>query len=181
VLFYVVVDAEYDFISAEDGTRHTAKVYGEAMDSADKATNKAMSAAYKYACLQTFCIPTEGDNDADGTTHEVQPEAPPAFDNEAKRITFTDALKRSFQRCQSVAQLMETYEGSKEQLEKMKASRHGSDIAASNALREEYGECLKILKAAEAAGQAPSTARTVEDALKAAPLPASVAADEIRF
>ena len=45
---------------------------GEAMDRSDKATNKAMSAAYKYACFQTFCIPTEGDNDADFTTHEVK-------------------------------------------------------------------------------------------------------------
>jgi hypothetical protein len=41
------------------------------MDSGDKATNKAMSAAFKYACLQAFCIPTEGDNDADATTHVV--------------------------------------------------------------------------------------------------------------
>lgn len=45
--------------------------YGEAFDSADKATNKAMSAAYKYMALQLFCIPTEGDNDADSVTHEV--------------------------------------------------------------------------------------------------------------
>jgi len=43
------------------------------MDSGDKATNKAMSAAYKYALMQTFAIPTEGDNDADATTHEVAP------------------------------------------------------------------------------------------------------------
>ena len=48
--------------------------YGEAMDSGDKATNKAMSAAYKYAAMQAFCIPTEGDNDADATTHEVAAE-----------------------------------------------------------------------------------------------------------
>jgi hypothetical protein len=41
------------------------------MDSGDKASNKAMSAAYKYAAFQAFCIPTEGDNDADATTHEV--------------------------------------------------------------------------------------------------------------
>ncbi len=68
VIFYVVVEAEFDFISAEDGSRHTVKTYGEAMDSADKATNKAMSAAYKYAAFQTFAIPTEGDNDADATT-----------------------------------------------------------------------------------------------------------------
>ena len=46
------------------------------MDSGDKATNKAMSAAYKYAALQTFCIPTEGDNDADATTHEVKAHTP---------------------------------------------------------------------------------------------------------
>lgn len=72
-LFYVVLDVEFDFVSAEDGSKHTVAVIGEAMDSGDKATNKAMSAAYKYACLQTFCIPTEGDNDADATTHEVAP------------------------------------------------------------------------------------------------------------
>lgn len=71
-LFYVVLEMEFDFVSAEDGSKHTVKVVGEAMDSGDKATNKAMSAAYKYACLQTFCIPTEGDNDADATTHEIE-------------------------------------------------------------------------------------------------------------
>lgn len=73
VLFYVVVEVEFDFVAAEDGSRHTVKTYGEAMDSADKATNKAMSAAYKYAAMQAFCIPTDGDNDADATTHSVTP------------------------------------------------------------------------------------------------------------
>ena len=71
VLFYVTVKVEFDFVSAEDGSTHTVSTFGEAMDSADKATNKAMSAAYKYAAFQTFCIPTEGDNDADATTPEV--------------------------------------------------------------------------------------------------------------
>jgi hypothetical protein len=70
-LFYVTVKCEFDFIAATDGSRHTVSTYGEAMDSGDKATNKAMSAAYKYALMQTFAIPTEGDNDADATTHEV--------------------------------------------------------------------------------------------------------------
>lgn len=71
-LFYVTVRAEFDFVAAEDGSKHTVVTYGEAMDSGDKATNKAMSAAYKYACMQAFSIPTAGDNDADATTHEVQ-------------------------------------------------------------------------------------------------------------
>ena len=72
-LFYVTVRMEFDFVAAADGSTHTVVTYGEAMDSGDKATNKAMSAAYKYALMQTFAIPTEGDNDADATTHEVAP------------------------------------------------------------------------------------------------------------
>lgn len=70
-MFYVAVEVEFDFVSSEDGTKHTVKTFGEAMDSGDKATNKAMSAAYKYAAFQAFAIPTEGDNDADAHTHEV--------------------------------------------------------------------------------------------------------------
>lgn len=68
-LFTVTVEAEFDFVCADDGSTHTARTFGEAMDSGDKATNKAMSAAYKYAVLQTFCIPTVGDNDADAHSH----------------------------------------------------------------------------------------------------------------
>src|SRR5687768_10026633 len=44
VLFYVTVKSDFDFVSAVDGSKHTVTTYGEAMDSADKATNKAMSA-----------------------------------------------------------------------------------------------------------------------------------------
>lgn len=70
-LFYVTVEAEFDLVSAVDGSKHTVKTYGEAMDSGDKATNKAMSAAYKYAAFQTFCIPVDAE-DADATSHEVK-------------------------------------------------------------------------------------------------------------
>ena len=72
-LFFVTVGVEFDFIAAQDGSKHTIKTFGEAMDSADKATNKAMSAAYKYAALQAFAIPTEADNDAEAHHHEVAP------------------------------------------------------------------------------------------------------------
>jgi hypothetical protein len=73
-LFYVTVEAEFDFVSAEDGSKHTVRTFGEAMDRGDKATNKAMSAAYKYAAFQAFAIPTEGDNDADASSHEIKAE-----------------------------------------------------------------------------------------------------------
>lgn len=72
-LFYTTVQMEFTFASAKDGSTHVVSTYGEAMDSGDKGTNKAMSAAYKYAAMQAFCIPTEGDNDTENQTHYVAP------------------------------------------------------------------------------------------------------------
>ncbi len=66
-LIYSVCKMKYRFF-AVDGSYVDAVVVGEGMDSGDKATNKAMSVAFKYACFQTFCIPTENlidDPDAD--------------------------------------------------------------------------------------------------------------------
>ncbi|MBG5882791.1 MULTISPECIES: ERF family protein [Providencia] len=77
VLNYVTVKAEFDFVSVSDGSKHTVMTYGEAMDSGDKATNKAMSIAYKYAAFQAFCIPTEETAvDADSEVHDVAPRTP---------------------------------------------------------------------------------------------------------
>ena len=57
-LFYVTVEAEFDFVRAQRTKQaHRQGVRRGYMDSGDKATNKAMSAAYKYACLQAFFDP----------------------------------------------------------------------------------------------------------------------------
>lgn len=63
---------EFDFVSTVDGSCVTATVVGEGADMADKASNKAMSTAMKYAFIQTFAIPTEVDDpDADGEVADV--------------------------------------------------------------------------------------------------------------
>ncbi len=67
---YTTLTVDFDLVSAVDGSKHTIRTVGEAMDSADKSSNKAMSAAFKYACFLAFQIPTEGDNDADFHTPE---------------------------------------------------------------------------------------------------------------
>ena len=72
LLIYSICKIKYTFY-AEDGSFVTATVIGEGMDSGDKATNKAMSVAFKYACFQTFCIPTEEMVDPDAECHEVEP------------------------------------------------------------------------------------------------------------
>lgn len=56
---------------AEDGSHIESTIIGEALDTGDKATNKAMAIAYKYACFQVFCIPTEEMTDPDGESPEI--------------------------------------------------------------------------------------------------------------
>ncbi len=56
----VVVKGMFRF-SANDGSFVAAQTIGEAMDSGDKATNKAMTAALKAALVQTFSI-SDGDD-----------------------------------------------------------------------------------------------------------------------
>lgn len=75
LLLYTILTVEFKFVSAEDGSSETVTMIGEAMDSGDKSANKAQSAALKYAAMQVFMIPTEGDNDADATTHQPAPKA----------------------------------------------------------------------------------------------------------
>ena len=70
-LIYFICKIKYSFY-AEDGSSISAVVIGEGMDSGDKATNKAMSIAFKYACFQVFCIPTEEMVDPDAECHEVK-------------------------------------------------------------------------------------------------------------
>lgn len=69
-LLHTTLTVEFDLVAAEDSSKHTICAIGEGMDRGDKSINKAMTAAYKYAMFELFCIPTEGD-DADGDFHEV--------------------------------------------------------------------------------------------------------------
>ena len=71
-LIYSTVTVKYTFF-AEDGSSVTATVIGEGMDSGDKSYNKAMSAAFKYALFQVFCIPTEEMVDSETDSPEPQP------------------------------------------------------------------------------------------------------------
>ena len=73
VLIYSICRIKYTFF-AEDGSCIEAVTVGEGMDSGDKATNKAMAIAFKYACFQVFCIPTEEMKDPDEETQDpVEP------------------------------------------------------------------------------------------------------------
>lgn len=69
-LIYRILMMKYTFF-ASDGSSIDSVVIGEGMDSGDKAANKAMSVAHKYALLQALCIPTEEMADPDRESFEV--------------------------------------------------------------------------------------------------------------
>ena len=73
-LFYTRLKIRFTFYAA-DGSSVNAVVIGEAMDSGDKASNKALSIGLKYAMLQVFCIPTEDEKDPDAQSPQPKAES----------------------------------------------------------------------------------------------------------
>lgn len=93
-MIYSICKIKYRFY-ADDGSFVETITIGEGMDTADKSTNKAMAIAFKYACFQTFCIPTEDlIDDPDKQTPEpstkkedkTKKDTNPAEKNEDKEI-----------------------------------------------------------------------------------------------
>ena len=111
VMVYTVLTVEFDIVSAEDGSKHTVCTVGEASDSGDKSSNKAMSAAYKYMAFQAFCIPLTGeDNDADAHSPEFSPKpaAKPVSAYQAKKDGKGErynVIKNALQDCASMTEI----------------------------------------------------------------------------
>jgi hypothetical protein len=100
VLMFETVTTEYTVYSSVDGSSVKGIGIGQAMDSGDKALNKAQSAAFKYFWFQLLCIPTEGNNDADATTHsDIQPQrdAPPAAPDGVEQAKSVLASAQSYE------------------------------------------------------------------------------------
>jgi hypothetical protein len=100
---------KYTF-TAEDGSNVFATVPAEAQDFGDKGIAKALSAAFKYAAMQVFCVPTEdiaeGDKDivelgtaSETPKVEATPELPAAPAASAPVVTpTTGPAKKVFKR-----------------------------------------------------------------------------------
>jgi len=59
---HAILEIEWTLVSALDGSKQVTSTVGEAMDTQDKALNKAMQASRKYAILMVLMIPTAGDD-----------------------------------------------------------------------------------------------------------------------
>src|SRR5512139_1829037 len=84
VMQSITLDAEIVFTHAPSNTSFAVMSSGEGSDTGDKASNKALTGAYKYAIRQTFCIETGDDPDEHSSapmerakkSAEKQPETP---------------------------------------------------------------------------------------------------------
>lgn len=70
VLRWIDLEVETTF-HAPDGTSVSTVTWGEGRDAADKATNKAMTAAVKYALMYTLMVPTSDIDEADASSPET--------------------------------------------------------------------------------------------------------------
>ena len=137
----VMVRVAFDLVSVEDGSVHSVEAYGEALDDGDKGTAKAMSAAYKGAMLQAFCIPVAGTEDADAsaTGRITRPSAltgepVEGWDRWAKEVMETLGI------CESIAAVDRVQSGKRPQLRAI--SRERPDLYAT------LGECFSTRRQA---------------------------------
>ena len=104
--------------SAIDGSTRIATTLGEALDTMDKATNKAMTAAFKLALVESFSIPTqEAERDTEATkpvqlAHSAKAKsaavaAPPMPADEIEKEKAT--LRALFETSATVAELDATW------------------------------------------------------------------------
>lgn len=66
---HVALKVEHRFY-ASDGSYVPVTTWGEGLDNSDKASNKAMSGAMKYALIELFCVPTKDVEDSDRDSPE---------------------------------------------------------------------------------------------------------------
>lgn len=96
-LIYSIMKIRHHFM-ADDGSEVVSTTIGEGMDSADKSSNKALAIAFKYACFQVFCIPTEEMDDPDAETppnSNVKPIKQP--ENKPRNAVKTNETPKSFE------------------------------------------------------------------------------------
>ena len=103
---YTELKMKYTFF-ADDGSFVTAIVKGEAMDIGDKGANKAMSIAYKYACFQVFCIPTEEMFDPDSESPKLEKKAEKVVAKTAKGDVITAEKENKNARKEEITKLID--------------------------------------------------------------------------
>jgi hypothetical protein len=166
----IVLRVAFDLVSAIDGSSHVVESFGEAIDDSDKGSAKAMSAAYKAAMLQAFCVPVpQGDGDAFSprmsenktTTILSLAEPPQGWESWVREVM-------------DIAGSCETAEA----VERLLAGRRDELSALQRARPECYAKMGEAIASRLAELQRPATAKPAAQELKSAKPKSSALASE---
>jgi hypothetical protein len=135
-LIRVALRVAFDLVSARDASLHSIETYGEALDAGDRASAKAMTAAYKQAVLQAFCIPIEGTEEANGGARR----ATEGTDMVADPDQGWEQWARDIESLVSVCETIEA-------LDRVQATYRGQLRAASKRMPEIYTEIGAVMQA----------------------------------
>lgn len=156
---YVIMRMTYRFCH-EDGSYVECSTVGEAMDSGDKGTNKAMSIAMKYALFQIFCIPTEEMDDPDAVSEAFvdKDKAKAKVEKEKLREVRQKAMENNpnpptdAQKNMFFGIMTRRHHGDRDLILAELSNFFGRQVASSNELtKEEVSRFLDALKETEAA------------------------------
>lgn len=144
----VVVKIAMHFVSTVDGSEVVTEWENEAVDYSDKATNKAVSQAYKTAIINTFNIPTEGEEDTDTEKKELKGKKVGVFENAGLRDIYVDNCVKTFNEAETALQLKDREALYHDKLILMAHSEDQADKDAAAKIRQVYTERLQSLNTA---------------------------------
>ncbi|WP_020469689.1 ERF family protein [Zavarzinella formosa] len=160
----VIVRIDMHFVSTTDGSEIVSQWENEAVDYSDKATNKAISQAYKTACINTFNIPTEGEDDADKEKPELKSGKPAAFPSPDVREQFMSNCLSAFANAKDLTTLKDIESLNHDKLVLARLSEDEKDREVAVKCSDAYTTAHRRIKAA-----LPPEKQTVESRMGKAP------------
>jgi ERF superfamily len=139
---WVVLDVDFEIVNTIDGSKTVVPVVGEAVDYSDKGTQKCMSQVYKIFAINTFNIPTEGEQDQDGEKIDIQAKREGVFETDEMRRLWVANCKDAFEKQESALALKDCESFYHEKLILMGASKDSDDGKAAAEVRSVYSAKL---------------------------------------
>jgi hypothetical protein len=143
---WVNLTVHFDLLNTIDGSKYTVRFEGEAVDYSDKATQKAMSQAYKVFAINTFNIPTEGEQDGDNEKIEISSSNQGIFRNLEELNQYVENCVSAFNSTKTEQELRDIETLYHDKLVLLRNSQTKEDKEAGAKIANIYHEKLQQLK-----------------------------------
>lgn len=143
---WVTLLVDFKVVNTICGDSVSIQIYADSVDYSDKATQKAMSQAYKTLAINLFNIPTEGEQDTDAESIMMEAVNYSYFDSPELRKQYVQNCKEAFNKATTQKNLVDVYELYKDKITVMAGSKDYDDAEAGKELRDEFAKLYRELK-----------------------------------